>query len=415
MNTKKNIIIVGGGFVNKGGEAMTYVAASQLKLLYPCHNVMLFDYYSGLDTHQKAIYKFEIVNISKMTLFRLTKSIGVVLYLKPYIKDVIKRYILKRVSTQYSSGEEIKNILNNADVIYDISGYGISSHNQTTSVTLFLLMNIKLARLYKLKYIILPQTIGPFEYKGIGRWLLYNLVRKMIKYPEIVFVREESSYSEVSKITPENVKYAQDIVLTSDYLPSDIIHEDKISTFVGVIFKKYVCIIPNIRLTDSSANDDVLYIYKKIIERLLDLNIRVIILRHSNDDIDLVTTLEKLFIKNNCVASINENLYPFELENIISRSDFVITSRYHGLIHSYKHSVPAIAIGWANKYNELMKEFNQSKFCYDINYQIDLTDLLNRVSEIHTESVKISQMLKAKVKTLKNNSIFKILLSQKKI
>ena len=63
---------------------------------------------------------------------------------------------------------------------------------------------------------------------------------------------------------------------------------------------------------------------------------------------------------------IDEDLNILEIEDIIKKFDFIITSRYHSIVHSYKNGVPALVIGWSIKYFELLKIFHQSQYC--INY-----------------------------------------------
>ncbi|GAG10636.1 unnamed protein product, partial [marine sediment metagenome] len=50
---------------------------------------------------------------------------------------------------------------------------------------------------------------------------------------------------------------------------------------------------------------------------------------------------------------------------IIKQFQFIITSRYHSIIHAYKNGVPAIVLGWAVKYEELLGKFSQMDYMVD--------------------------------------------------
>ena len=97
------------------------------------------------------------------------------------------------------------------------------------------------------------------------------------------------------------------------------------------------------------------------------------------------------------MSIIVDELNVFELEYVIKQFDFAIVSRYHSLVHCYKHSIPAIGIGWAEKYKELTSLFNQE--CYYLDYSDACSSAnlksktINMLKSFENEKQIISQKL----------------------
>ncbi|OUZ23677.1 hypothetical protein A5867_001362 [Enterococcus sp. 6D12_DIV0197] len=88
---------------------------------------------------------------------------------------------------------------------------------------------------------------------------------------------------------------------------------------------------------------------------------------------------------------------PSEFEKLIQQFDYAIASRFHSVVHSYKEKVPCLILGWAIKYQELAKLFDQSQYVLDVRNDINLKEIKNCISELDQncfeESVKIKNVL----------------------
>ena len=75
------------------------------------------------------------------------------------------------------------------------------------------------------------------------------------------------------------------------------------------------------------------------------------------------------------------------------------------MVQAYKNSIPAIIIGWADKYYELMSEFNQLEYYFDIRKSLDAEKLLINlklmISNYKKEKVRIRQRID-QIKKLKS-------------
>ena len=81
----------------------------------------------------------------------------------------------------------------------------------------------------------------------------------------------------------------------------------------------------------------------------------------------------------------------------IGGCDFVIASRFHGVVFSLMQSKPVIAIAHHYKYSEVLKEMNQGKYCMDIN-EFQTADLLALFEQLCAEKAQISSTISDQVK-----------------
>jgi len=58
------------------------------------------------------------------------------------------------------------------------------------------------------------------------------------------------------------------------------------------------------------------------------------------------------------VAHIDKALTAAEVKSVIGNCDLLLSSRYHALIAALSQGIPAAAIGWSHKYEELLAEFD---------------------------------------------------------
>jgi len=126
---------------------------------------------------------------------------------------------------------------------------------------------------------------------------------------------------------------------------------------------------------------------------------------HSHSDLSICVELKERLPNNMYVKLISEDLNSIELENIIRQFDFLITSRYHALIQAYKNGVPSIVISWASKYYDLLKNFDQLDYYFDIRKDIDINIFYSKINQmlanIEKEKNRINQRL-SNIKILKS-------------
>ena len=122
--------------------------------------------------------------------------------------------------------------------------------------------------------------------------------------------------------------------------------------------------------------------YHKIIQTLLDSEKNVYILYNSYEDLAYCRNLKKKFLNNPKVEIVSEELNSIELEKVTKQFDFLITSRYHSVIQAYKNGIPAVVIGWAAKYFDLLTQFGQIQYHFDIRENPSLEEVIQKVNDL---------------------------------
>ncbi len=381
--TRKNIIIVGGQLFNKGAQAMTFTVVDQMKRKFPDKNIYLLSTVDfKRDEEEKIKYNFEILpwDFNTKLLF-----LG------------LKGKFFSRKSKYGYLYNVIHDVIREADFFIDISGYALSSSwgvpdylygpryllnlKKYSPSSISYLLNIATAIRYSIPYYILPQSLGPFNYPLKVRFFLYPLLNLYLKYPEKIFVREKEGVNSVSRFA-KNVEKSYDIVLLNKNYNIDNIYREKIPLKQINVESNSVGIIPNLRVIERSVHNDIYSIYIQIINTLINENKNIYLVRHSYEDLEICELIKSFFAENEKVTLIPDDLNAIELETIIKQFDFVIASRYHSIVHSYKNGVPALVIGWATKYFELMESFEQLDYFFDVRKKIDVEKIINKLNKM---------------------------------
>lgn len=124
----------------------------------------------------------------------------------------------------------------------------------------------------------------------------------------------------------------------------------------------------------------------------------VYLIRHSGEDLEACKNIKNLFDEKDNVRIISNDLTPSEFENLISKFEFSIGSRFHSIVHSYQVATPCIILGWATKYKELAEYFDQSDYVFDVRHNINTSLFIeimnNLINKIPEEKSKIEFGLK---------------------
>ncbi len=352
--SRNNIIIVGGSLANKGAQAMTFTVVDQMKRKFPNKKFYLFSIFE-FETIESYKYKF---NITPWTNWH-----------RILLSCILHKYFIKTFKRSLFD-TKIENIIENTALIIDISGYRFSSQFDQ-NYWIFYILDIIIAKKQEIPYLIFPQSIGPFNFSFKNRIFFYPLAKYYLKYPKVIFSREYDGLRYLSQFKNINIKKTFDIVIQNEGYNLSNIYREEIKSKDYNILPNSVCIIPNRMVIERIKTEKIYSIYSHILKKLMKAKKNVYILRHSNGDVEICEKIKNLLTNNERIYLISDDLNVIEIENLIKKFDFVIASRYHSIIHAYKNGVPAIVIGWAVKYYELLEYFKQADYYYDIR------DLLN--------------------------------------
>jgi len=180
----------------------------------------------------------------------------------------------------------------------------------------------------------------------------------------------------------KNVELSPDIVLTNrGYNELNILRPgvklNKLSVQEGL-----VGIIPNTQVFRRMDSNTFFLFYDAAVRLLTEKNLRVLLLWYSDEDRVLCETIYQRNEKHNIIEGIEGNLNTIEAEHLISQLSFIISSRYHSVVHAYKNSVPAVVVGWAHKYESLLQTFGQMDYLLSLEDDVDEETARNMLEEM---------------------------------
>lgn len=364
----RSIILSGGGFVNKGAQAMTLICICELQKRYPEHQLYLLTWNAG-DSEK---IRHENYRIKLLQIPPLKFSCAAHNHLRKHLYSV--RY--RRTFT------EADEIYRSTDLFIDISGYALGS-NWSAKICNDYLDNIEHALAYEIPVYLFPQSFGPFDWRDEEGKRIDQRIRRLFPRIRTICAREEEGYRALVNQygLEDNTIQCKDMVLTSrlnDYSPA-LKHKNE--GILPEIEENSVCVIPNVRIAETGIRNPQ-EIYCSVIRELLAQDITVYLLYHSSQDRELCLELKDKYEEDERVVFLDNDFSCIEFNELVRKFNFVIASRFHALVHALKNGVPCIALGWAVKYVELMKLFGQERYVFDLSQEVDIPAVTHVVREM---------------------------------
>lgn len=162
-------------------------------------------------------------------------------------------------------------------------------------------------------------------------------------------------------------------------------------------------IIPNQKIIEKTKmGNKYIEILLEIINILKDKKIDVELIVHCGLDKEICNQ-----ILNQCNDSINivdcTEYGAGMFDVIVNQYQFIIASRYHAIVHAYRKRIPALVMGWGNKYNELLEMMNQKEYMFDCREHIDEKNVYETLKRLLVEFKNEKNNLEDKLKEIYEN------------
>lgn len=399
----KNILIVGANFNNKGAQAMLFVTVDEIRKRFPNSKV----YFGGVDKWRKNTYTFDQVyyrDYNKAIAMKSAK--GIRRCLKTVAKDVAKT--VTRRGAGFSHLFDLKKIIPGIDLMIDISGFNIGKQWAVKTQEDYF-DNIRLAKAYHIPMILMPQSFGPFDYEP-GKRFLFDEAKELLQYPRVIYARETDSKRQLEEnFGLTNVLQSTDLVLQNRGVDLNSIFVKAPEINVPKLAAGAVGIVPNAKCISQGNIKELLPLYREIIRRLRDKGRTAYIFRHSSNDARLCNMIyaENRDLGN--VEYINRDFNCFEYSAFVRQFDFIVCSRYHGIVNAYRESTPAIILGWAEKYRELAKTVGQENYQFDITGYIPKEKILAAVDAMTDNCMQEKEVIRSGLESIQEKNCFDIL------
>lgn len=397
-----SILITGAQMGNKGAQSMLFITVDEMHKRFPDEELI---YLTDQEYDEKQ-FKF-----TKCMCNYYTKKIATLDGYKKYalitfsfFRDVIRKLAGKKKCLWHY--RDLDRIADSINCILDISGFAIGNQWSAKTQESYI-DSIRLAKKYHIPIYLLPQSFGPFEYSKREQYIVNDL-QKWLTYPRIIFAREKSSLDELHKIGIKEAVLSNDLVLQNQGVDLNRIYINApVINLPSLPECNNVGIIPNKQCFVFGNREVILSLYHLIIDQLLSENKNVIVFSHSKDDIPVCRDIKNLYVKDSRVKLISDELSCLEYDEFIKKFDYIICSRFHGVVHGYRNCIPAIILGWADKYNALSESVDQAYYSFDIRgSNLDMDRLKAALEKMEKNYLEEKRIISERVMDIQQDNCF---------
>ena len=296
--------------------------------------------------------------------------------------------------------------IKSSDLILAASGYAIGSrwsifHSRR------IIRTIKIAKRYKKPIYLVPQSFGPFNWKGKKADKFMKDIYKTLCYPEQIYCREKEGYECLSTLGLKNIKLAPDSVVSdNNFLDGEMFIKESFQNKSLISEKGSIGLVINKHIIDRDDRTSIKNLYVNILKYLIkNTDEKIVVFKSSTEDDKYLNDLCKMFSDEQRIIFDLNDYNSIELVKYIRNFNFLIASRYHSCIFAYLNSVPCVIIGWSEKYYNLAEYFQQEKFVVSIEdwNEIRIFENIDYLSENYK---KESKVISSSIIEIQNNSFF---------
>lgn len=401
-----NFLIMGAEIGNKGAQSMLYITIHELRTRFP-NCTIYYGAWDNYDVSNLMVVRVSTgVNSTNIALGRLDFKQFLVRTFKDGVKFVFGK------STDFAHYRDLKKILPMIDAIIDVSGFLMGRKWKIENQERWL-DSIRLAKKYDKPIYFMPQSFGPFNYVNDEKYsTLYEHMKLLMPYSTVIYAREEEGAKAlIEEFNLKNVVRSCDLVLQNKKI--DLKNIFRIIPYVDIpnlSGGRKVGIVPNKQCFNYGNTDYILDVYKSIIKLLCFNNVEVYIFRHSSDDLEICKKIFEFCDIDEHLHLVERDFSCIEYSEFVKNFDFIVCSRYHGIVNAYRNHVPCILLGWAIKYDELAKLLGQTRYSFDITdkkMQIDDIECAVKYMMEYFDSEK--KNIEEKLCSIQNDNCFDII------
>ena len=400
-------LILGGELRNKGSQDMSFRAVVAARELLGLEPVLLSTADTGPSLGNRVRGLRAAIDVGDLA-FEVSFNGMELLPGLPTTGRTAKRMAKQAVMKVLYARQlhDFKRALEDAEVCLDVSGFAFSAQRGFARCMQYL-DRIQTLHDYGVPTYLLPQSFGPFLFDDSRcESTLRERAREVLRYPRLICARERQGLDDIRALCPDaNCVHVPDLVLQgADLDPSDLfVDPATLPVHPGIVGSPNVGVVPNAKAFDAGDENDVLALWGLVVQELLDRGYGVHVIRHAEDDLQRCLQVKGLFEKDDRVRLHAKNRLCFEYGDLFRACDFVVASRYHSIVHAYKSGVPCVALGWAEKYRELLGMFGQDGYGHDVRHLDEqvVRDVLASLLRMSQNHVAESSAIRAKMRDVR--------------
>lgn len=362
------LIIFGTVFSkNRGVNALTRATIDLIREINPSENIIL------IGSGKREEDEFE----------------GVKFYPKIELKKLLQYYTLSLLNSKLVAKKLLSKIdneitvldLSEGDSFTDIYGH-LRFWDQLLSKLLY--------RNISVKYILLPQTIGPFEHI-INRKLATSMMKKF----DMIFARDLKSKSLVEGLTGKKCNFCYDMAF---YLsPKEIksFEMEKIKNKIGINVSGLLWMGGYTTNNQFNLLVDYRELMVDICNNYIDSGYKLVFIPHTyggglEDDLVAARELQHLLNERGKGIEIIEKEYTEqELKWIISNLEFFVGARMHSCIGAISMGIPSIGISYSRKFIGVFESVGMSDCVLDPRY-MEKQEIIEKINILYKRRKELS-------------------------
>ena len=401
-----NILIHGGGFINKGAEAMLMTVVTELKkrLLEAVFSMPV-----KTEVMREWAGRAGILPVAFASHSTSAK-----------ISSLLRAFWIQRDAAAVQAGliypdaVEFFARLGDIDAVVDISGFALGDQLGPKTSWFHLALAVFCAR-RKIPLVYLPQAFGPFEHPAIA-----SHVRGVLKTARMMYARDEQSFTHMRRVgggSTDKIRQVKDIALIFDPAPKAV--GDALLSASGIPSKKRprVGIVPNRHVYRRAEGTGSKNVYLAQLTAIADhcvsaFGADVYFIQHefnmtedSDDGFDdaLFSILKDTTAKMDRVGFLTTNHPAADIKSAVAAMDLLIGSRFHAVIGALSSCVPVVAVGWSHKYEELLRDFGLAQYNVPVDERFE-TNLEKAVEDAWQHRAEIRAKLQGVMSDIRRDA-----------
>ncbi len=243
-------------------------------------------------------------------------------------------------------------VLYETDLVLSAGGnYLFSSNKSFFSRTMYVsLLHMVIAKIFKKRTILFPQSIGPFH-RNYDRFF----VSKLLKLNDYTFVRDKDSFALLSKenFRKDSLHLVPDVAFYNNIKRNNISVTYRVKNILLTAVQWDWALNPNDKKNSSllfnSYKKNLLEIIKYINSKDINVNLFVQSSAEVESDLCILTELKKESNNNNVTLIDISNKNLTEVYNFYKKNDIIIGTRMHSCIFGIMIGLPTIGLAYQPK------------------------------------------------------------------
>lgn len=361
-NRSLRVIIIGGGFTNKGAEAMALTTVEQIIHRFPDAHVVIASYTQsedveyGVQRNARGIRgTFRYIRNSR----GWTKPVGTLALGLP-VPNALRAWVT-RLDPYIAELAE-------ADLVLDVSGFAMSDQRELLRQLMYC-FEIASCRWLGIPFVAMTQAFGPFS--GIQKFLARHFLPKA----DLLIARGASTGAHLEGAGITEFRTCPDMAYL--FPSGDPAEGRRLLTDAGLApSTKGFGIVPNINLYRRSGGTDEDNAYIRGMARVAALATELgavpVFLCHEgyedrrSDAWVAQQIIRAAGLERSVIISARHTAA--ELKAMLQSLDFVVACRFHAVVAAISTATPFLALGWAHKYEELVREAGEPNAVMDGRY-----------------------------------------------